>query len=430
MVSLQLAGAREAAEALGLRGSCRAMPATLLPQAPPQENAVSTLALCALFTLRLEAPFLLPWVAYHQLAGVDQVLLYHDDVSGSWAPSLAEKHADLLSELRQRPGVTLFSMSALNLRAQPEQVEHCQAYLQEHNPTPGATWAGNWDIDEVAALGRPPADKAAEGADGCKAASTGTDGQSPEFDLKGMLRTLPPDAVGLYVPRFTFGATAGDELPAENATEWEQWRVRLNWHTKGKVMWRVGAKVHTSHAGHNFNFPKARRLYFPDASPFEPPPTRNASDYTAIIQRLEPSEHEGASLPAAVIPLRLHHYERRSVAECNRKRVMFDAVSGAYVSHGSGGEKTDRYDVDCAAPMRMDPMPLITYSEPDCTVAQHADAVGAALGEEGRRVVAGERHYFRKHLQRFMDGAEPWDFDAKSSESHMIDDGPAMLSSQ
>ena len=52
-----------------------------------------------------------------------QVLLYHDDASGSWAPSQASTHAALLSELRRRPGVTLFSMRALNLSSQPQQAQ-------------------------------------------------------------------------------------------------------------------------------------------------------------------------------------------------------------------------------------------------------------------------------------------------------------------
>merc|ERR1740130_1240076 len=40
-----------------------------------------TVALCSLMTLRMEAPHLLPWVAYHLLIGVDQIHLYHDDRS-------------------------------------------------------------------------------------------------------------------------------------------------------------------------------------------------------------------------------------------------------------------------------------------------------------------------------------------------------------
>ena len=49
------------------------------------------LVLCALFTLRFEAPYILPWVAHHRLLGVDRLLLYHDDASGMWSPSLSER---------------------------------------------------------------------------------------------------------------------------------------------------------------------------------------------------------------------------------------------------------------------------------------------------------------------------------------------------
>merc|ERR1740130_959053 len=39
--------------------------------ADQQDNM--TVALCSLMTLRMEAPHLLPWVAYHLLIGVDQI---------------------------------------------------------------------------------------------------------------------------------------------------------------------------------------------------------------------------------------------------------------------------------------------------------------------------------------------------------------------
>ena len=55
------------------------------------------LVLCALFTLRFEAPYILPWVAHHRRLGVDRLLLYHDDASGMWSPSLSERHSELLS---------------------------------------------------------------------------------------------------------------------------------------------------------------------------------------------------------------------------------------------------------------------------------------------------------------------------------------------
>ena len=47
--------------------------------AEQQDNM--TVALCSMMTLRMEAPHLLPWIAYHLLIGVDQIHLYHDDRS-------------------------------------------------------------------------------------------------------------------------------------------------------------------------------------------------------------------------------------------------------------------------------------------------------------------------------------------------------------
>ena len=46
---------------------------------PPQR------VLCALFSLRYEAPYLLPWLAYHRLLGFDRIILYHDDTSGMFS---------------------------------------------------------------------------------------------------------------------------------------------------------------------------------------------------------------------------------------------------------------------------------------------------------------------------------------------------------
>jgi hypothetical protein len=62
---------------------------------------------CALFTLRYETPHLLPWVAHNLAAGVDTILLYHDDISWSFEPSAADERLLTASA----PGVTLISMA-------------------------------------------------------------------------------------------------------------------------------------------------------------------------------------------------------------------------------------------------------------------------------------------------------------------------------
>ena len=105
------------------------------------------LVLCALFTLRFEAPYILPWVAHHRRLGVDRLLLYHDDASGMWSPSLSERHSELLSALREHDNwITLYSAAALNFSGeiQTQQLAHCNVEALRLN----ASWAANWDLDE------------------------------------------------------------------------------------------------------------------------------------------------------------------------------------------------------------------------------------------------------------------------------------------
>lgn len=150
-----------------------------------------TVALCSLMTLRMEAPHLLPWVAYHLLIGVDHIHLYHDDRSGMWNDKLIQLHRPLMNYLHAHKQVTLHSMTEQNLESQQDQIDHCTALLSNHlvGGLPPATWVGNFDIDEMVVGGRPH------------------DSARGVFDLKRVLRSLGarPQTVGVLVPRFTMG---------------------------------------------------------------------------------------------------------------------------------------------------------------------------------------------------------------------------------
>ena len=125
------------------------VPQTLLDR--PEGDVL--LLLCGLLTLRTEAAYVLPWVAHHKLMGVDHVVLYHDDASGSWHPKLAIAHKELLAHLAGDEFVTLFSMREQNLSSQAQQIGHCANLTSEiaasGEHAGAAAWVGNWDIDEV-----------------------------------------------------------------------------------------------------------------------------------------------------------------------------------------------------------------------------------------------------------------------------------------
>ena len=73
--------------------------AATAPTAPTAPSPSAPLVLCALFSLRYEAPYLLPWLAYHRMLGFDRIILYHDDASGMFSADLLESHSKLLQLL-------------------------------------------------------------------------------------------------------------------------------------------------------------------------------------------------------------------------------------------------------------------------------------------------------------------------------------------
>lgn len=372
------------------------------------------LLMCGLLTLRTEAAYVLPWVAHHKLMGVDHMVLYHDDASGSWHPKLAMAHKELLAHLAGETFVTLLSMREHNLSSQKEQIHHCTNLTSEIAASAehagAAAWVGNWDIDELPVMGASSTEARLEKQPG----------------LKTLLRTLPPDAAGMYVPRFTFGASPSVELPVADLLEYEQWTQRLNWHPKGKSLWRVG-HAHPVVAGHSLAMVNGSRrdlkLVLPDGTEAtsewfypkgEASDAEDADDETTGGRFAHFSAQQRATLvsgdeaiPSVALPLRLCHFELRSVAECRRKHAMFDEIPNVFP------KKTKPYRND-AFSLPCDPRPgshkrALQYVVDDSSARRHADAVREALGEAGRRILRDEQRYLRSHLSTFLVNGT-WDF--------------------
>ena len=142
--------------------------------------------LCALFGLRFEAPYLLPWIAHHALYGVDHVHLYMDDVSSAWSEDLLEVHSDLLRLLDNNDRVTLYSLKKHKIVGQEGQLEHCVV-----NTVNLADWVGNWDIDETIVSQ--------------KYGAAGSGGHHRRDILKHVLHKLPATALGVSLPRNEMG---------------------------------------------------------------------------------------------------------------------------------------------------------------------------------------------------------------------------------
>eukprot|EP00966_Prymnesium_polylepis_P037800 877638-Prymnesium_polylepis.1 len=185
------------------------------------------LAHCAMFTLRYEAPYLLPWLAFHATLGIDHFYLYHDDVSPEFEHPLLPK---LLETLGNSSYVTVYSMQSLlrstdfNL-SQYENLQDSALMHCNHVAFQNARWMASWDIDEYFVSG-PPVDAASP------ATTVGK--------LKDKLRTLPAHVSGVVLPRFTFMSLPLPTLPPTAHTfEFETYRERsLLPDHGGKMIWR------------------------------------------------------------------------------------------------------------------------------------------------------------------------------------------------
>jgi hypothetical protein len=418
--------------------------------ADQQDNM--TIALCSLMTLRMEAPHLLPWVAYHLLIGVDQIHLYHDDRSGMWNEKLMQLHRPLMNYLHAHEKVTIHSMAEQNLESQQDQIDHCGALVSKNlvGGKPPATWVGNWDIDEMAVGDRPH------------------DSAKGVFDIKHVLRSLGarPQTTGVLIPRFTMGGPLPrDEFPDASLFEMAQWSHRLNWHSHGKAMWKPSE--HTGAiggAGHSLWTDVPGGIVLPDGSQ-RPYLLREDNTTDALVWEspdylgpgnAAPEKHlvgpkpewlatnvgEGkkefrATLPLLALPLRLYHFDRRSTAECWRRVAMYRDISDALrherallheesqerkesldmdasidqVIQGLGSDAFDgsKYDLDCN-----DGLPTsgaLEYDVEDASLSSPKiiEMVRHELGTEGLAIAKQERIDYIQFLQAFRRNLASWD---------------------
>jgi len=418
--------------------------------ADQQDNM--TVALCSLMTLRMEAPHLLPWVAYHLLIGVDQIHLYHDDRSGMWNEKLMQLHRPLMNYLHAHEKVTIHSMAEQNLESQQDQIDHCGALVSKNlvGGKPPATWVGNWDIDEMAVGDRPH------------------DSAKGVFNIKTVLRTLGerPQTVGVLIPRFTMGGPSPrDEFPDASLFEMAQWSHRLNWHSHGKAMWKPSEHTNAiGGAGHSLWTDVPGGVVLPDGTQ-RPYLLRDDNTTDALVWETPdylgpgnaaPEKHmvgpkpewlatnvgEGkkefrATLPLLALPLRLYHFDRRSTAECWRRVAMYRDISDALrhersllheesqeskesldmdasidqVIQGLGSDAFDgsKYDLDCN-----DGQPTsgeLEYDVEDASLSSPKiiEMVRHELGPEGLAIAKQERIDYIQFLQAFRRNLASWD---------------------
>ena len=92
----------------------------------------SELSICAQVSLRYEARYLLPWVAWHTLLGFDRIILYMDDHNhlGVVDPAVQRR---MLGHLSRAAHVTVHSQVALGQNGPGAQLEHCIFSARKHS---------------------------------------------------------------------------------------------------------------------------------------------------------------------------------------------------------------------------------------------------------------------------------------------------------
>ena len=250
------------------------------------------LVLCAIFTLRFEAPYILPWVAHHRRLGVDRLLLYHDDASSMWSPSLSDRHSELLSALREHDNwITLYSAASLNFSGeiQTQQIAHCNVEALRLN----ASWAANWDLDEWLLV---------ESRD-----------RSWRRALGDRMAGLPAELRALQINRVEFGAPQTLELPPLHLLEPEVQTIEIYAHKRGKTMWRPDPSLeHSTRGGHRLY----RQHWAERALPW--------SSCTGSTGVMHLSANASCTIALELLPrLRIQHFSHRSRSECLRKVELF-----------------------------------------------------------------------------------------------------------
>lgn len=316
------------------------------------------LSICAQVSLRYERLYLLPWIAYHTLLGFDRIYLYIDD-SDHLGPVDPDEQARMLHLLSLPKHMTVYSMAKLNMSGPTSQLQHCIWTARKHS-----VWMGMWDIDEVPAMGLPPAAMPEEL-------------RAPP-NLKMLLRSLPNRTAGLLVSRLEFDCGGRENPLKPPQLEYEEF-TRRRCHTAGgsKVLWRgdsrgTGAGVrpdtfHTLSSHHRSSLREADGSVVRDWSRC----CDNSTDWGwwrgAVGTALAPN----GSLTSAAAELRLHHFITRSAVECRRKARDQDRP-GAHSWGHAWRVGRDSQEL-CACPSQMQCSPESDHH--DLSVAQYGPAI-------------------------------------------------------
>ena len=117
----------------------------------------------------------------------------------------------------------------------------------------------------------------------------------------------------------------------------------------------------------------------------------------------------GGQLPAFSLPMRLHHYSVRSLAECQRKAAFISTRGTLFADQRNRGkqmEKRCHREDDVAEHW-------IEHAVSDRSIGsrEHAteikEAIQTIFGAAGLEVFAAERQSFREDLAAFLDGGRP-----------------------
>ena len=348
-------------------------------------------ALCTMLTLKYEGPYLLPWLAWHKLAGIERIFLYLDDPLGTDA----HVHAPILDAVGRVPWVSVTTMCAARTPNLKEVLLDCARRAKGE----GFVWMANWDLDESPAFGPPLLGDAPP----LLAASA----RPPSFPALLAAAAARGPTNALVITRVSFG-DSGHVQPPAGQLESEAYTERLNdVNGPGKLVWRLDEHgtggANATHIHNYFMYSThhifarygdtVRNMDGSNASAREDQrkweATRwstNPHDQGVIITAMDACEPDttcadGGSAVERVderlLPVRLHHYLSRSQAECEKKgRLMKRALN-------SGAQ---RLDFTWRAISEMNTCWLSRPGRPygrftrDASLAQYAPAVRREVG--------------------------------------------------
>ena len=318
------------------------------PSTPMRLSTAPELSLCTLFTLRYEAAYLMPFVAYHIAAGFDHVYLYHDDVTPSWDNALLRR---LMGVLKMTPQVTVYPITEamrenaeVDSEADPHpsnvqkvQLRHCSRHARRTTQ-----WVGSWDIDEYPVFGAPRVPPNVSINSQTQPVAAPPLGAAREF-----VRALPAWVHGVVVPRVAFSSHLRSgkawldrdlpPLPRSDSFEFEWLQRRIGLNRQPKPLWRAQGGVASALEVHQVLATRPGVIVLPDLTPADEDGYETKTDgrhYKTFMDQDKAAEKGFGNVTS--LPMRLHHYQLRSAAECEWKRTCANSKD-TDANHGEGG---------------------------------------------------------------------------------------------